>query len=100
MLPDWITITSPSRELVEALAPIPGVKFELDRLAQPKAVRVHRSVTPLHSAIWPFPDGAVVPDSPGVVTFDRKSYLRDYQLTDLPFLLFRHASILGYEMRL
>lgn len=92
MLDDWTRIEEPSKELVEALALIPGVKFESDKHGI-TAVRFHANVAPLLGVAQ---QRVYLPP-----TFSNgMDILRPYQRKDVPFILTRHASILGYEMRL
>lgn len=95
---DWLTISSPSRELVELLAPIPGVQFGAFKGTAVSSVTLHRSVWPLlpreeTKRGWP---NGITPIPLNVSL----THLRHYQLDDLPFMHDRKSSILGYEMRL
>lgn len=90
---DWLPIEKPPVELVQRLAPIPGAKFDIAQ-GRVTAVRLHRSILPLVGLGNRFFNG---PIRDNVELFP---FLRSYQVTDLPYLLNRRSSILGYEMRL
>lgn len=96
MLPDWSSIERPIPEEIAQLTPIPGVKFDINRQGIVERARFHRSVWPV-IADWPMDGPALIPPAHLVKS---QEILRSYQRADLPFLLSRHSSILGYEMRL
>ncbi len=101
MQSDWYLLESPTPVQVERVARIPGVQFVF-KAGNVASVRLHRSQwAAAHGAPFP-PDAADMrlPPTPGLLTFARERYLRGYQQDDLPFLITRRSSLLGYEMRL
>src|SRR5882672_11279124 len=92
---DWTDIEHPSQQEIEAWSAIPGVRFDF---AHGRVTKAH-----LHRSAW-IPAGVAIAEASASrrlsVTFGASSMLRNYQLADLPFLLNRRSSILGYEMRL
>lgn len=97
-LRDWFRLENPSIQSIEELAKIPGAKFEFAQ-GKVNAVRLHRTLWPVAQFAGMHFDESLTVASEATL-FAAAKTLRDYQHDDLPFLLNRRSSILGYEMRL